>query len=85
MAHQLALQWTRHLPDDGSDTKDNFRAYLLAANTIFERLDEILSEMTKESVKADYDKAAWAYYAADQAGYNRALKEIRHLLPLTSE
>tara|TARA_R110000803_G_scaffold118188_1_gene186600 strand:+ start:4938 stop:5069 length:132 start_codon:yes stop_codon:yes gene_type:complete len=35
-----------------------------------------------ENNKENYSKASWAYYQADQNGYQRALKEIISILPV---
>lgn len=49
----------------------------------------LLTKIVKEDLKAattakrtDYDKAAWAYYQADQNGEARALRKILELIDL---
>jgi len=79
MTKQLATKWTSHLKDK---EKDNFAEYVRSASAIFERLDQILKEKEPVSDEADYDKASWPYYRADQDGYSRALKDIRKLFPI---
>lgn len=46
-----------------------------------EALAELLRTRMEPSVDvAQYEKAGWNYYAADQIGYRRALKEVLALI-----
>lgn len=45
------------------------------------QLQSLLEAKLEPSTKEDqYDKASWPYYAADQIGYRRAIKEVLNLI-----
>ena len=62
--------------------QENFREYVLGANSLWDRLETILREKLPKSKEEDYDKASWAYYRANQDGYERALREVLAILPI---
>jgi hypothetical protein len=72
--------WTSHLKKE--EERDNFREYVLGANSLWDRLGIMLKEKLPKSKEADYENAAWAYYQADQNGYERALREVLAILPI---
>lgn len=76
-------KWSSHLKDPKE--RREFEALVLSANAVLTRLSNMLETKTIEPKKPDYEKAAWPYFQADSNGYNRALEEIKQLLPLTSE
>ena len=73
----MQVVWTSHLKSP--EEKKKFEEYLRNATTLTDRLEEILTSKIKGSKEEDYEKASWAYYQADQNGYNRALQEILEL------
>jgi hypothetical protein len=80
MTKGLSTIWTCHL--QGKEEKEKFRSYVVNSSSLWERLGQIINEKIPDSKEHDYDKAAWAYYQADQNGYERALKEILSILPV---
>jgi|TARA_R100001530_G_C4313135_1_gene153609 hypothetical protein len=72
--------WTSHL--NSEEEKDKFREYILNSTSLWERLGQIIEEKAPKTVPKDYDKGSWAYYQADQLGYQRALNDILMVLPL---
>ena len=80
MRHNLPTQWLAHLQD--LKDKEDFKAYVLSASALWERLATILEHKMPKSQELDYDKGSWAYYQADQNVYERALKEVLELLPI---
>jgi hypothetical protein len=69
-----------HLKTQGE--KDSFKEYLLGTSSLWERLSTLLEEKLPKPKEEDYDKGSWAYYQADQNGYERALREVLTLLPI---
>ena len=72
--------WTSHLKT--KKEQESFREYVLGANSLWDRLETILREKLPKSKEEDYDKASWAYYRANQDGYERALREVLAILPI---
>jgi predicted alpha/beta superfamily hydrolase len=83
MKRNLSTLWTSHL--QGQKDKDQFKEYILNSSSLWERLNTILENKLTKNKETDYNNAAWAYFQADQNGYNRALKEIQEILPLTNK
>ena len=77
---KLATMWTSHLKT--KKEQENFREYVLGANSLWDRLETILREKLPKIKEEDYDRASWAYYRADQDGYERALREVLAILPI---
>ena len=72
--------WLSHLKEE--EDRKKFKEYILNSTSLWERLGAILADKIPESTKENYSKGSWAYYQADQNGYNRALKEIISILPV---
>jgi hypothetical protein len=77
---KLATMWTSHLKTQKE--KDNFKEYILNSSSLWDRLGSLLREKIPKSLETDYEVASWAYYQADQNGYERALREILAILPI---
>jgi hypothetical protein len=80
MAQKLATMWTSHLKTE--EDRKNFREYILGSNSLWDRLGAILKEKVPKPTVSDYSTASWAYFQADQNGYERALREILAILPI---
>lgn len=80
MTKRLPMVWLSHLKTEEERIK--FKDYILNSTSLWERLGDILAEKIPENNKENYSKASWAYYQADQNGYQRALKEIISILPV---
>lgn len=83
MTNRLLTIWTQHLK--GEEEKEKFRDYILNSSSLWERLNVIITEKLPKPIEANYSKAAWAYYQADQNGYQRALTEILSILPVDNK
>ena len=81
MKRNLSTLWLSHLKEQKE--RDNFRDYILNSSSLWDKLNLILENKTVKQKETDYDNPSWAYFQADQNGYNRAIKDIQEILPLT--
>jgi hypothetical protein len=81
MKNNLSTLWLSHLKDQKE--KESFKQYILNANSLWDKLNTILENKIVKQKEIDYVNPSWAYFQADQNGYNRAIKDIQELLPLT--
>ena len=81
MKNNLSTLWLSHLKDQKD--KDNFKEYILNSSSIWDRLNYILDQKIIPPKASDYDSPSWSHYQADSNGYNRAIKDIKEILPLT--
>lgn len=73
--------WTKNL---SAKEKTELEQELKQAQGVLNRLDEILVHKLNGVRKAepiDYLDAGWPYKAADRNGYERAIQEIRTIIP----
>lgn len=78
----MIMDWTKGLDNQ---SKDDIERRFEASRTLLNRLKEICETKLKESENgtlADYDSPSWAYRAADNEGFKRAL---RYIILLTKE
>jgi len=80
--------WTKHLKTP--EEKEKFQSAILSARPVLERLKEIIEETDKASADAllgmsSYESPSWAYKAADNVGYRRALRSIKSLTNLDQQ
>jgi hypothetical protein len=78
-------QWTHHLKDP--EEKKRFRSYIYNSRTILDRQLDILKgwEAELDNQETDvsaYETPSWAARQADNNGYRRCLKKMKHLLTL---
>lgn len=77
----MQIRLTAHLSTP--EAREKFSQHIRASEDVLNRFRQLLDESLKESEKTninDYEKASWAYLAADRSGYQRALKEVISLL-----
>lgn len=77
---KVASLWTRAAKTQ--EQRDQLRLNLAAAEPIMQILDGFVEAKLagSERSEADYNDASWAFKAADENGYRRALKEIKELI-----
>lgn len=84
----MQIAWTKHLKTP--EEKAKFQQAVLSARPVLERLREIIEETDKASADAlllmsSYDSPSWAYKAADNVGYRRALRNLKTLTNLDQQ
>lgn len=78
----MRISWTQ---GKDADAKKEIRQSYVAAVILRKRLMELLEKKIKDSWKASidtdgYDCPNWALKQADARGYERALREVQHLI-----
>ena len=84
----MITAWYKHLSDP--EQIDHFKRTVISAGAVLERQNAILDEMEADVNRQEvnptvYDKPNWDYRQADNNGYRRAIKHIRHLITLHDE
>lgn len=84
----MQTAWTQNLKT--SEEKERFQSQVISARPVLERQTQILEELDKASANAilnmsSYDSPSWAYKAADNNGYRRALRAIKTLINLDQQ
>lgn len=79
---KLSKVWTAHLQ---SEDRSSFTERFIASKELFDRLNRILEDKTKEARRKQlstttYELPAWSENQADLNGYQRAMEEIIKLL-----
>lgn len=77
--------WTKHLKDE--ESKKRFREQVLSCKQIFERLDQILTEMDKDILTQElntkiYDIPNWDYRQAHTNGMRSNIQLVKKLINL---
>lgn len=65
--------------------KEEVKNLVLNSSRILELISNVLNRELKEldtPSKKDYDKPSWAYYAADNNGYKRAIKKLKDIIEI---
>ena len=80
----IKLDWLRHVTADKD--KDRIRTQVKATNDVIVALNAIVDRRVADVVsrrldKKDYSLAGWAYLQAELNGEEKALTEIRNLIP----
>ena len=84
----MQVDWTKHLKTP--EERERFKNSVLSARPVLERLEDLLSEYQASANKSvenisSYESPSWAYRAADQNGFNRALSTIKALINLDQQ
>lgn len=84
----MQVDWTKHLKTP--EERERFRNSVYSARPVLERLTDLLSEYQASADKSveslsSYESPSWAYRAADQNGFNRALSTIKALINLDQQ
>jgi len=77
----IKVLWTKGL---SAEEKEKLQEEVKRAQGVLGRLDAILEHKLNDVHKAskpDYLDAGWPYKAADRNGYERAIQEIRSIIP----
>lgn len=72
------------------DERKKYKEYLVHNKELLDRIVNIMRDERNQSVMtmaavANYEKAAWPQYVADQLGYQRALAKMIGILTLDRE
>ena len=77
----IKVLWTKNL---SAQEKEELQSEIQQARNVLLRLDAILEHKLNDVQKAekvDFIDSAWPYKAADRNGYERAIQEIRNIIP----
>ena len=77
----------KSLPDE---EREEFTKRCIANADLFKKFADVCSRKQQDSytssMKLDkFEKASWAYYQADQQGYQRAMVEVQALLDFNKD
>ena len=79
----IQTAWVKGAKTDAEKHKIKEEVY--SSLPVLEKLYKIVEQKAtaaSKNTKDDYDIASWAYYAADNKGYTRALNELLTLIKL---
>ena len=80
MDHKIPLSILATVP---KDEQEEFKDVWTHSSRVKTAIRTVVEKKRREANKSkdDYTNVAWAYWAADRNGYDKAMREILELLP----